>query len=402
MSKKISMGMSIVLVLLACVLTFQLTHLYIDNKYKEKLDELQEGQEIFSKLSSLDSTFENYYIGELDNNKILESVMDGYIQGTGDRYAEYMTSEEYVEFMNSMSGNLTGIGITISYSEEQSAIEILRISEKSPAETVGLLIGDMILSVNSVSVEKDGPDAVVSELKGEPGEMVSLTILRDGNTMDFSVVIENITAQAVYSRILADSNLAYVEITSFDLTTSEQFKTTIETLKKQNVQGFVFDLRNNPGGELRCIVEILDYLLPEGIIVRLLDAAGKETTYSSNSDCLDYPMAVIVNKGTASAAELFTAALKDYNKAVIVGQQTYGKGMIQSIIRMKDNSAVCISTGIYNPPFSENYEGVGITPDIVIALPEEYQDINILKIPEEDDTQLQEAIRVLIENSSSK
>ena len=188
------------------------------------------------------------------------------------------------------------------------------------------------------------------------------------------------------------NSIGIIKILQFDTKTPEQFKTAVENLRAEGAVKFIFDVRNNSGGELNSVVSILDYLLPEGPVIRITDSDGNETTMDSKEGELDFPMMVLVNRNTASAAELFAAALRDYNKADLVGVQTYGKGSMQTIVRLADNSALRVTYKMYSPPFSENYNGVGLTPDYIIELSDEAAKKNIYTIKDSEDNQLQEAV----------
>ena len=195
----------------------------------------------------------------------------------------------------------------------------------------------------------------------------------------------------------SESDIGIIKILQFDLKNApEQFIAAIDDLTQSGVDKLIFDVRYNPGGELDSITQILDYILPEGPIIRTIDRNGKWDTIYSNSASLDMPMAVLVNGSTASAAELFTSALRDYGKSITVGTQTYGKGTMQSVIQLEDGSAISISTKMYYPPFSDNYEGVGIKPDIEIEMADDVKHINIYKLTDQQDTQLQAAVEALM------
>ena len=199
----------------------------------------------------------------------------------------------------------------------------------------------------------------------------------------------------MYHSYEADPTIGIIKILSFDLGTPAQFKEACETLIEGGATRFVFDVRYNPGGDLTSICSILDYLLPEGPIVHIVDAQGGEEVINSDASELDLPMCVLVNGNTASAAELFSSALQDYDKAELVGTTTYGKGTMQTIIRLSDNTGLGISYRMYNPPYSENYEGVGVKPDVEIEMDESLANKNIYKITDDEDTQLQKAIEIL-------
>jgi carboxyl-terminal processing protease len=224
---------------------------------------------------------------------------------------------------------------------------------------------------------------------------ISVTVATDSEEVkEYRIKRAKITEKNVLPRVSTlDKTVGIIKVTSFNTTTAEQFKKAVEELIGKGCDKFVFDMRGNPGGELNAVVNTLDYLLPEGPVIRIFDANGKQVDEKkSNAECINYPMSVIVNGGTASAAELFTSALMDYNKATVVGEITYGKGSMQTTLPLTDGEALKITYRLYKPPYSEGYDGVGITPDVVVSLSEEAAKKNIFKLTDEEDDQLLAAI----------
>ena len=297
------------------------------------------------------------------------------------------------------------------YNAEVGALEVTGVMPDSPALEAGVLPGDLIVRVGDDLVSELGYYVAIDDMKGGEGTAAVFTALRaDENgvydELDFSIVRAHVTEQTVmYHRYAnadgSESAIGIIKILQFDAKTPEQFKAAVEDLTAQGVTKLIFDVRYNPGGELDSITDILDYLLPEGPIIRTVDREGNWETEYSNAASVDLPMAVIVNGNTASAAELFTSALKDYGKAVVVGTVTYGKGTMQSVIPLDDGSAISISTKMYYPPYSDNYEGIGVQPDVTVELAEELLDVNIYKITDAEDNQLQAAISTLSGSSAA-
>ena len=232
-------------------------------------------------------------------------------------------------------------------------------------------------------------------MQGPAGTEAVFTVMRGGEQIDFRIMRDYYDVQTVSGHMHADGLTGIVRITNFYESTPDEFFEEINSLLDQGAERFVFDLRDNPGGELNSITSILDFLLPEGPIIRIVDKTDNEDVISSDANEFNYPMAVVTNENTASAAELFTAALKDYDKAISVGVTTYGKGSIQSIIPLYDGSALRISYGLYYPPFSYNYNEIGIEPDIEVDLTEEQKQISLYKIPESEDAQITAAVDYL-------
>ncbi|MDD6799728.1 MAG: S41 family peptidase [Firmicutes bacterium] len=406
MSKKISIPAVIILILLAVVVTFQATYLGINNKYARQMNELYANHEYYGKLSSLEALFNTYYIGEIDPELIEEGIMRGYVSGSGDKYANYFTKEQFEELMASQNGDMVGIGVHVVYDADSAALHIVSVLPDSPALEAGVLPGDLIVSVGDNDVAAVGYYKAVELMQGEEGTFAEFTVLR-GMTerLDFKVQRAHVTDLSVEGRMFCDENgettdIGIIRITEFDATTPVQLPEQVEALKLQGAEKIVFDLRNNPGGELTSIVKVLDYLLPEGPIIRTVDKAGNEDVQNSDSSWLDMPLAVIVNGNTASAAELFSSALKDYNskgkiRATLVGTTTYGKGTMQTVIQLEDGSAVSISYKMYNPPYSDNYEGKGVEPDIRVELSDDAAEMNPYLLPDAMDTQLLAAVECL-------
>lgn len=394
MSKKISIGTAVILMLLAVLVTFQLTFMALSNKYQSELNELTVSQDMYAKLAAVDELYRTLYIGEIDEKTLTDNLIRGYVLGTGDKYAYYLDEEQFAEMMASNNAELQGIGIMVIY--QNDLIEIISVMPDSPALEAGLEPGDIIAYVGGESVAELGYTAAVNRLQGEAGTLAEFTVQRGDELIDYSIERGYVNEQSVMYHVYEpDPTIGIVKILSFNLGTPEQFKSACEELIAGGVTKFVFDVRYNPGGDLESITEILDYLLPEGPIVRIVDAEGNEDVRYSDASELDMPMCVLVNSSTASAAELFSSALQDYDKAELVGTVTYGKGTMQTIIRLADNTGLGISYRMYNPPYSDNYEGVGVQPDYVVEMDESVADKNIYKITDEEDTQLQKAIELL-------
>ncbi len=397
MSKRISIGMAIVLMLLTVLVTFQITFVALNNKYREELNTLTSGMASFEKLAAVDSLVRSMYIGDIDEEYLSDMIMRGYIAGTGDKYAYYLDKEQFAAMMSDVSAEMQGIGVYVITAND--AIEIINVMPDSPALEAGLQPGDLIIAVSGESVSSLGYNAALSKLKGETGTVAEFTVLRGNETFDYAIKRGYINEQTVMSHVYADDpTIGIIKILSFDLGTPAQFKTACDELQQKGVDRFIFDVRYNPGGELEAICEVLDFLLPEGPMVRIVDSDGTETERTSDNNEFTAPMCVLVNGSTASAAELFASALQDYDKATLIGETTYGKGTVQRIMALPDGSGFGISCSMYYPPFSDNFEGIGVTPDIPCEMDESLADKNIYKITDAEDTQLQRAIEELIKS----
>ncbi|MBQ8249271.1 MAG: S41 family peptidase [Clostridia bacterium] len=391
---RISLGMAIMLVLLAVLVTFQITTVSLNKKYSEALDEFTAGLGKYQKLMDVEEIYNEFYIGELDEKEITDNILRGYIYGTGDKYAYYLSAEEFAENEVDTSAEYVGIGVRVMWS--MNTIEVINVMPDSPALEAGILPGDYIVAVEGDYVSEIGYDEALDRMLGDVGTNANFTVQRNGETIEFSVVREKIKEISVISSVCeSDPTVGIIQILEFDLGTPGQFKAACEELQKNGAERFVFDVRNNPGGNLDAICDILDYLLPEGPIVHIVYKSGEKETISSDDSSVNLNCSVIINENTASAGELFASALQDYDYAKLVGTTTYGKGTMQNIIPLSDGSGFGISTALYYPPYSENYEGVGVQPDYPCEIAEEFALTSIYKLTFEQDAQLQKAIEIL-------
>lgn len=427
MKKTISLPLAIAAVLLAVILTFAATFTAL--KMNEKPSKLPDSSETgspddaslegfqqwlidtlnslnfdYEKLQLVDELYSRYYVGELDKDDLTDYLLYGYVAGSGDVYGNYFNAEDFADYSADLRAEFQGIGVNVVYNANYGCIEIVNVMPDSPALEAGVLPGDLVAYVGigdeAISVSEIGYYKAVSMIQGEAGTMAEFTIYRekDGQfeQIPFSIERGAFTEQTVLHHVFAeDPTIGVVRILSFDQGTAEQFVNAVEELLASGVTRLILDDRNNPGGDLEAICSVLDYLLPEGPVIRIEYKDGSEEVRTSDAKELDIPMAVLVNGNTASAGELFCSALQDYKKATIVGTQTYGKGTMQSIIPLGDGSAVSISVAMYNPPLSDNYESVGVTPDIILEMPEELQNVNLFRLKDTDDPQFMKAVSVL-------
>lgn len=431
MQKKISLFATVIICLVLMLVTFEITYVFMSEKgrqteaelaeeYKQSLVKLEQEyayryasinemysalpdelktSELFMKLAYMDTYYRSLYVGKIDEERLSYYLMQGYIEGMGDAYGEYYTADDLKTMIQEAQGKLYGIGVTVTYSSEHEAIEILSVTQDSPADKAGIMVGDIIVAVEGERVTLENYYASINKVKGEKGTAVNLTILRNGAEIAVTAIRDEIKIVSVtYHKYALDDTIGIVRVSEFNENTVSQFKEAVEALIAGGAKSIVFDMRNNPGGTLNSVLAMLDYLLPEGDLCYVEDSSKeKVATYSSDSACLDasIPLAVLINENTASAAELFTAALRDYKRATIVGVNSFGKGSMQTTYQLPDGAGLKLSTNTYNPPCDINYDGVGIAPDKVVELDEALKNKNFFKITDEEDNQLLEACRSL-------
>ncbi len=395
----------IISVLVAILLTFSATLMF--SRRLLGVDENTTLGKIMSKLSAIEQALDDEYVKEINEDELINSVLKGYMYGIGDAYADYYTKEEYSSIMTDLSGKGVGIGISVIYNSEYAAVEVLSVFPNSPAFEAGVEPGDLIAYIyvngESVSVAELGYEGALDEMLGEVGSSAEFTVFRGegySEMVEFSIIRAEYTESTVYHHLYElDKTIGIIKITSFDKNTPSQFNEALKALTDEKIRGIILDVRYNPGGELYSVCNVLDTLLPEGPVIRTLDKKGnEEIVYTSDANETNIPMVVLVNGGTASAGELFTAALRDYEKATVVGTTTYGKGSMQTTAPFGDGTGFKFTTRYYCPPFSDNYDGVGITPDVTVELAEELLGVNIFKIADSDDNQLAAAYDELVKN----
>ena len=398
MKRKISIGSSILIALLCCIITFTATYSVAMVKFKDdsKYSPQNEAPYI-TKLKEIDKLIRSIFVGDIDDNYLSDKILEGYINGLNDKYSRYYSIDEMSSYMDSLNSELIGIGVYVVYDENQQGIYITGLMPNSPALNAGMQIGDVITKVEDITLSAATYYEALAAVPGNEGDIRKIEIKRAPDydqTIQLEVEIKKVIQNTVNYQMLNNS-IALIEILQFNTPTAEEFKTTLEKAINDGAEKFIFDVRNNPGGALDAIVDVLDRILPDGPIVRIVSSDGTERVIeSSNKDVLNAPMVVLVNKNTASAAELFSSALRDYNVATIIGETTYGKGTMQSIRYLSDGSGVSISTNMYNPPYGDNYEGIGVIPHIEVKLTQE-QLANYYKLTIEEDPQIQAAISEL-------
>lgn len=348
-----------------------------------------------SKLEELQALIEERFIGEADAVVMEDAAAEAMIAALGDRWSYYIPAAEYQSFMEQMQNAYVGVGITVVAREDGTGIDILQVVAGGPAEEAGLLVGDVIVAVNGETVDPTNLNDLSSRVKGEEGTTVDLTILRDGSERVFTVYRRQIQTPVAEGELLKNG-VGLVSIYNFDDRCAQETIAAIEDLLSSGARTLIFDVRNNPGGYKHELVELLDYLLPEGVLFRSEDYTGATHNDYSDPRHLAVPMVVLVNGESYSAAEFFAAALREYNVALLVGEETCGKGYFQQTFNLVDGSAVSLSVGKYYTPKGASMATVGITPDIVVEVDDEtFSAIYYGNLDPEEDPQIQEAMKLL-------
>lgn len=332
------------------------------------------------------------YLYDYDQDKIVDGAIEGMIAALDNPFSYYLYEDEYQEALNSgANASYCGIGVHLTYSKDNNAILVLGIMPNSPAEEAGIRAGDIIVQVDDLIVSLDTYMDAVDAIKGEEGQNVKLKVFRDGEVLDFDITRQTISENNVTSEIL-DGNIGYIKVFAFDNGVFEQFRDEYVKLRAKNIKSLVIDLRNNPGGYVADTLNMLNLLVPEiPDVLKIVSKVGDERTYKTTStNQIDIPLAVLVNENSASASEIFASVIRDAKKGIIIGTQTFGKGVVQKEIPIEGHGAIDIVYGQYFTPSGVVIQDNGIEPDIVIELPEGVSNSNYIE--RDKDTQLQSAI----------
>ena len=388
----------VMIVILTVVITFMVTTIVMYNKFNNLYasDSNTSNSTNTSNEYSLVQTLQTFktminqlYIGDIDEESMLEGAIKGYVEGLGDPYTEYLTKEEMEEFTEETNSEYVGIGVYVGNDTVNNTILVVGVMKSSPAEEAGIQIGDVIEKIDGVAYTGKQLDEATKVLKAEEGTTATLTIRRDNEEKELTVVRRKITVQHVASEML-ENNIAYIQIDSFDANVASSFEEQITSLINNGATGIIIDLRNNGGGIVDEATGIADLFLDKGetiLITKSKKENNEEETKSERDPIVkDIPVVILVNEATASASEILAGALKDNYGATIIGKQTYGKGVIQTLYTLTDGSGIKITTEEYYTPNHNQINEVGITPDIEVD------------ITENEDTQLQRAIEELKNN----
>ena len=394
MNRKISLGAAISFMAVVAAITFSITMIFSTGIFNTKVYNVKEREELYKKVAEMDHLIRQNYIGELDENTLMDGFSVGMIEGTGDRYAAYYDAETTSRRQAIADGELVGIGAEFSY-DESKYVRINRVFEGSPADAAGLEAGDLLVKIDGSDVGTISYEEALDKLMGDPGTKVAITYRRSGTDAECEILRKTFKLPVVHLE-MQEGN-AYVRITEFNAAAEKQFLSVMNEIVEKEATGVVFDLRGTYGSNLESACEMVDLLVPAGDLLSVTYKNGKtELLKGSDANDIDLPMVVLVNSKTRYAAELFTANLHDYEKAKLVGTTTAGHGVMQTTYNLKDGSSIVMSNASYISAISANYNGVGILPDYEVFLSTDAEKLlNYGILDESEDLQLQKAVEVL-------
>ena len=390
----------IMLVVLVAFVTFLLTSIGMyqyftnDGFGKSIVAKSEANEELVNTLDQYRKIIDKYYLGDIDEEKLKEGAISGYVEGLGDEYTEYISKEDMADYMADITGDFVGVGIYMVQDTEANKIMVLSPIKGGPAEKAGLQPGDYITAVDGVTYSGEQMTEASNKIKGEKGTTVKLEVLRGNETLNFKLTRENIKVNPVEGEVL-DNNIGYIAFSSFDDGTAEEFKSKFEELQGKGIKSLIIDLRNNGGGIVDEALEIANYILDkDSVILYEVDKNNNEEVEKTmDAPIINMPIVLLTNENTASSSEILAGALKDHGKATIVGTKTYGKGVIQQLLTLPDGSGLKITSEKYLTPNRTEINKVGIEPDEEVELPDTVK--NILDVERSQDTQLQKAIEIL-------
>ncbi len=387
--KRVSLPVLLASVIITATLTAALVLCLVPNALRGWLT----GSDSLSKYYEIKSIIDGSFVEEVSDGKLADGIALGAIYALDDKYSAYFTAEEYNKVLDNNEGLGAGIGVDVTEHADTGSIYVINVYTDSPAEAAGLKSGDSIVTVDGKSVTELGFDAAVASVGGKEGTSVKLGVLRDGKELELTATRGRYVMTSVFYHMIG--TVGYVEITDFNTATVIQFKDAVADLTDKGATSLIFDVRQNTGGTLDSVEKILDIILPEGDVVSATYKNGKkEVLFSSDKNQIDLPMTVLCNNKTASAAELFAAAIRDFGKGKLIGETTYGKGVMQRTYGLSDGSAVRLTIAYFNPPSGINFNGVGLAPDIEVKLTDE-QSKRYYLLDDETDPVVVEAIKVL-------
>lgn len=371
MKKKINLVFAVLLIVAFSTLTCVITTILVVKSLTGDLNAK------YTNLHSLDEYVRQNFYGEIDEKSLSDGILKGYVEGLGDKYSRYLPADDYEKEKNDNAGKMTGIGVTVS-EDENGAVKIVEVMPDSPASDAGIMADDVIIKINDMDTAEMGFEESLKSIS--EADEIRLTVQRGNIEKNYTLARRNIELQTVSGELL-ENRIGYIKISGFKENTTKQFLETFDKITAMGAEGIIFDLRDNGGGLLESLEKCLDPLLPEGTIATAeYNNEKSEKIVVSDSEECNLPMIVLVNGNTASAGELFSASLRDFGKAELVGTQTYGKGVMQTTAELSDGGAVILTIAEYKTSVSECYDKIGLTPDYVV---------------EDEDGQLDKAVEVI-------
>lgn len=399
--------------ILATVAVFLVAVLIVISVVKDKYavtlidKEASDTQEVLDadsekKIKELLGQMELYYYEDIDTEELTNGLYKGLFEGLGDPYSVYYTKEEYDSMMASTSETYCGIGAVLSQDMKTMQVTVLHVYKDTPADKAGLKDGDTILKVDDIEATSMELSELVTNIRGDKGTKVHLEVYREGekDKLEYDIERDKVEVPTVEYEML-ENNVGYIQITEFAEPTEAQFMEAVNALQAQGMQAMIVDLRDNPGGYLSAVTEILDDILPEGTTVYTEDKYGKRQNYTSDDEHrIEIPMAVLINENSASAAEIFAGAIKDYDYGTLIGTKSFGKGIVQTVKQLKDGSAIKLTTAKYYTPNGNYIHEVGIEPDVELEY--EYTGDTNEDYDKSQDNQIQKALEILESDVQNK
>jgi len=402
MDKKFSIRQVAAIVITAVVITACLTvmALYslnsLNNKYVISFDADEVSYENIKKFNMVRNILKEDYYLEVDENQLIEGAVAGLAESLKDPYTVYFDKNRMKSFLEKSAGSYVGIGVTVNV-DEKGLLTVIEPGEDSPAEKAGMKKGDKIVKVDDTDVTAiSDENMVISMIKGEENTKVKITVYRPDEDIykQFEITRKRIKASNIKSEIL-EGDIGYIRLVMFDNEIADYFKNDLNKMLKSGIRGLVIDLRDNPGGSYEQVVEIADALLPDGTIVYTENREGKKDYKKSNEAHVDLPLAILINGNSASASEILAGAVKDHGRGTLVGTKTFGKGLVQELRILDDNSGIKVTISRYFTPSGVCIQGTGISPDIEVEVLNDYRSLPASQIPRDRDIQLQSAIEAV-------
>ncbi len=395
------------LVLVTSIVTFSFTTLFVlkqenlkdNNQYNITFDKKDVSSENIKKFNQVKDILDGKYYEDVNKNNLIEGAISGMTHSLNDPYTVYFSKEQMQQFNEKTEGSYVGIGINVVM-DNSGVLNVVEAFENSPAKKAGIKQGDKIIKVDGedVTAIKD-EDMIIKLIRGKENTNVGITVYRPSaeKSIDFEVLRRKIKTVNI-TREMLPGNIGYIKIVMFDSDVADYFNKYVDELLGEGMKGLLIDLRDNPGGSYEQVVSIADRLLPEGLIVYTEDKQKVREEKKSDSKDLKVPIALLVNGNSASASEVLSGALKDHKKGVLIGTKTFGKGLVQEIYQLEDGSGLKVTVARYFTPSGKCIQGIGISPDIEVQVPDEYKDKAVSEIPREDDVQFKKAVEYLEEN----